>query len=69
MGIIILFMGIFNSYFHELQKLNCYNHVFLNYFQLLELNLKFVEISKNNQVLESRCNVFASILFFQEFQY
>jgi hypothetical protein len=45
MGIIIFFLVYFNSCLHELQKLNCYNHVFLIYFQLLELDLKFVEIS------------------------
>jgi uncharacterized membrane protein YqgA involved in biofilm formation len=35
MGIIILFLGILflNSCFHGLQKLNCCNHVFLNYLQ------------------------------------
>ncbi len=27
---------------HELQKLNCYDHVFLHYLQVLELDLKFV---------------------------
>jgi hypothetical protein len=35
----ILFL---NSCLHELQKLNFYNHVFLHYLQVLELDLKFV---------------------------
>jgi hypothetical protein len=46
MGIIILFLGILflNSCLHGLQKLKCYNHVFLNYLQILELDLKFVVV-------------------------
>jgi hypothetical protein len=46
MRIIILFLGtlFLNSYLHELQKLNCYNHDFLYYLQVLELDLKFVTI-------------------------
>jgi len=48
MGIIILFLGtlFFNSCLHEFQNLNCYNHVFLKYLQVLELDLKFVAIIK-----------------------
>jgi hypothetical protein len=46
MGIIIFFLGtlFFNSYLHGLQKLNCYNHVLKNYFQVLGLDLKFVVV-------------------------
>jgi hypothetical protein len=32
------------SCLHELQKLNYYNHVILNYLQVLELDLKFVVV-------------------------
>jgi hypothetical protein len=48
MGIIILFLGAWflNSCFHELQKLNCYNRVYLHYLQVLELDLKFVTVWK-----------------------
>jgi len=48
MRIIILILGAWflNSCLHELQKLNCYNHVFLHYLQVLELDLKFVTIWK-----------------------
>jgi hypothetical protein len=48
MKIIIFFLGalFLNSFFHELQKLNYYNHVFLHYLQVLELDLKFVAIWK-----------------------
>ncbi len=50
---------------HELQKLNCYNHVFFKCLQVLELDLKFVAVKKKVvQVFESRWNVFASIWFF-----
>jgi hypothetical protein len=47
------FMGIvkkkfgtlfFISCLYGLQKLNYYNHVFLNYLQVLELDLKFVVV-------------------------
>jgi hypothetical protein len=34
----------FNSYLHELQLLNYYNHIFLKYLQILELDVKFVTI-------------------------
>jgi hypothetical protein len=46
MGIIILFLGtlLFNSCLRELQKLNCYNHVFFKYLQVFELNLKFLVV-------------------------
>jgi hypothetical protein len=45
---IILFLGtlFLNSCLHEFQKLNCNNHVFKKYFQVLELDLKFVTIEK-----------------------
>jgi hypothetical protein len=48
MRIIILFLGtlFLNSCFHEFQKLNCYNHNFLYYLQVLELDLKFVTVWK-----------------------
>jgi hypothetical protein len=48
MWVIILFLGtlFFNSYLHELQKLNSYNHVLKNYLQVLELDLKFVAVWK-----------------------
>jgi hypothetical protein len=48
MRIIILFLGtlFLNSCLHELQKLNCYNHVLLHYLQVLELDLKFVVVWK-----------------------
>jgi hypothetical protein len=48
MGIILLLLGtlFFNSCLHELQKLNCYNHVFKKYLQVLELDLKFMAINK-----------------------
>jgi hypothetical protein len=48
MGIINFFLGtlFFNPCLHGPQKLNCYNHVFLSYLQVLELNLKFVTIWK-----------------------
>jgi len=44
MKVIVLFLGTLfpNLCLHELQKLNCYNHVFLHYLQVLELDLKFV---------------------------
>jgi len=43
MGIIFLFGALFfNSCLHGLQNLNYYNHVFKNYLQVLELDLKFV---------------------------
>jgi hypothetical protein len=37
-GIIMLFLGtlFINFYLHGLQKLNCYNHVFLSYLKILE---------------------------------
>jgi hypothetical protein len=57
MRIIILFLGrlFLNSCLHELQKLNYYNHDFLYYLQVLELDLKFVTKLKNKiQILESR---------------
>jgi hypothetical protein len=46
MGIIKKNWGklFFNSCFHGLQKLNYYNHVFLSYLQILELDLKFMAI-------------------------
>jgi hypothetical protein len=46
MKIIILFLStlFLKFYLHELQKLNCYNHVFLHYLQILELDLKFVVV-------------------------
>jgi len=48
MGIIKIKSGklFFNSCFHGLQKLNCYNHIFLSYLQVLELDLKFVAVWK-----------------------
>jgi hypothetical protein len=44
----MFFLGtlFFNFYFHGLQKLNCYNYIFKNYLQALELDLKFVAILK-----------------------
>ncbi len=44
----IFFLGILilNSCLHGFQKLNCYNHVFKNYLQVFELDLKFVTIWK-----------------------
>jgi hypothetical protein len=46
MGIITLFLGtvFLNSCLHELQKLNYYNHVYLNYLQIFELDLQFVVV-------------------------
>jgi hypothetical protein len=46
MKIILLFWGtlFLNFYLHEFQKLNCYNHVFLHYFQVFESDLKFVAV-------------------------
>jgi len=46
MGIIIYFLGTlyFDYFLHGLQTLNCCNHVFKNYFQVLELDLKFVVV-------------------------
>jgi len=59
-----------NSCLHELQKLNCYNHVLLKYFQVLELNLKFVIVFKKVQVFKNKWYVFANIwVFFQAPQY
>jgi hypothetical protein len=54
MRMIILFLGtlFLNSCLHEFQKLNCYNHVFLHYLQVLELDLRFV-VNKI-QIFESR---------------
>jgi hypothetical protein len=48
MGIIKNKLGtlFLNSCLHGLQKLNCYNHVFLSYLQVLELDLKFVAVWK-----------------------
>jgi hypothetical protein len=44
MRIIILFLStlFLNFCLHELQKLNFYNHVYLHYLQVLEIDLKFV---------------------------
>jgi hypothetical protein len=46
MGIINFFLGtlFLNFCLHGLQKLNHYNHLFLNYLQIFELDLKFVAI-------------------------
>jgi hypothetical protein len=46
MGKIIYFMGtlFINFCLHGFQKLNCYNHVFKKYLQILELDLKFVVV-------------------------
>jgi hypothetical protein len=46
--VINVFLGtlFFNLCLHGLQKLNCYNHVFLSYLQVLELDLKFVTVWK-----------------------
>jgi hypothetical protein len=54
---------------HELQKINCYTHVFLHYLQVLELvGLGCGSLKNKVQVLESRWNVFASIwVFFMHF--
>jgi hypothetical protein len=48
MGIINSFLGtlFLNFCLHGLQKLNCYNHVFKNYLQVLELDPKFMAVSK-----------------------
>jgi len=48
MGIINSFLGtlFLNSCLHALQKLNYYNHVLKNYLQVLELDPKFVAVSK-----------------------
>jgi len=39
---------IINSCMHGFQKLNCYNHVFKNDLQVLELDIKFVVVWKIN---------------------
>ncbi len=46
MGIINYFLDtlFLNSCLHGFQKLNSYNHVFLSYLQIFELDLKFVAI-------------------------
>jgi hypothetical protein len=46
MRIIIFLLGtlFLNSCLHGFQKLNGYNHVFLSYLQVLELDLKFVAV-------------------------
>jgi hypothetical protein len=58
MKIIVIFFGtlFLNSCLHELQKLNCYNHVSLHYLQVLELiEPKICGNLKNKvQVLENR---------------
>jgi len=48
MEIINFFLStlLFSSCLHGLQKLNYYNHVFLSYLQVLELDLKRVAIWK-----------------------
>jgi hypothetical protein len=48
MGIIKKFEGtlFLNSCLHGLQKLNYYNHIFLSYLQVLELDLKFMAVRK-----------------------
>jgi hypothetical protein len=48
MGIIKINLGtlFLNYYLYGIQKLNCYNHVFKNYLQVLELDLKFVVVWK-----------------------
>jgi hypothetical protein len=67
MKIIVIFFGtlFLNSCLHELQKLNCYNHVSLHYLQVLELiEPKICGNLKNKvQVLENRWKVFANIWF------
>ncbi len=50
-----------DSCLHGLPKVNSYNHVFLNYLQVFELDLKFVVVLKSKvQVFESKLNIFAS---------
>jgi hypothetical protein len=46
MGIIIINLGtiFLNSSLYGLQKLNYYNHVFLSYSQIFELDLKFAVV-------------------------
>jgi hypothetical protein len=46
MGIIKINLGTLfpNSCLYGIQKLNCYNHIFKNYLQVLELDIKFVVI-------------------------
>jgi hypothetical protein len=63
MGIMILFLdtSFFNSCAHGLQKLNCYNHVFLKYLQLFELNLKFVTIWKIKVKYLKACEMFLQV--------
>jgi hypothetical protein len=48
MGIIIKKLGtlFINFCLHGLQKLNCYNHVFLSCLQVLELDLKLMIVWK-----------------------
>jgi len=60
---------IINSCMHGFQKLNCYNHVFKNYLQVLELDIKICGSLKNKfQVFENRWNTFASFwIFFKHF--
>jgi hypothetical protein len=73
MEIIILFLGklFLNSCLHGLQKLNYYNHVFLNYLQVLEIDLKRVAIWKIKfkylKIGEMFLQVFG--FFFQTLQY
>jgi hypothetical protein len=47
MGTIYVYGTLFpNSCLHGLQKLNCYIHVFKNYLQIFELDLKFMVVWK-----------------------
>ncbi len=59
-------MGTFiiNSCLHKLQKLYCYNHIFLHYLQVLELDLKFVTIWKIKIKHLKVCEMFLQVYGF-----
>jgi hypothetical protein len=64
--IIIIFLGVLflNFCLHELQKLNFYNHGFLHYLQVLELDLEFVVAWKMKFKYLKVCEIFWKYLAF-----
>ncbi len=58
-----IFLGtlFLNSCLHGLWKLNCYNHVFLSYFQVLELDLNFVVVLKIKFKYLKACEIFLQV--------
>jgi hypothetical protein len=53
-----------NSCLHELQKLNCYNHVFLKVFSSIGIEPKICSSFFKSLGLKNKWYVFANIWFF-----